>query len=51
VSEELPIAVMDKVARIPGIGSTQFHKDVRRLGNITQKMKSLVDLFAHFTLY
>jgi hypothetical protein len=40
---------MDKVSKIPGIGSPKMQKDVQTLKFVNEKLGDLYELFAHFT--
>jgi Male sterility protein len=49
LTSKLPTAVLDKVSKIPGIGSPKMQKDVQTLKFVNEKLGDLYELFAHFT--
>ena len=44
----MPTAVLDKVSRIPGIGSAKLQKNVSQLKMLNEKLKEFYELFEHF---
>ena len=50
INNELPVYVMDKVSRIPGIGTTSLRKTVKQAKFVNRKAKMLGGLFDHFTI-
>jgi hypothetical protein len=46
---DLPVRTLDKVSRIPGIGSAKLRKDVEKAKKINKRAWDLVYLFSHFT--
>lgn len=46
---ELPVKVMDKLTKIPGIGSSSFKKTVEKAKMITSRAWETGLLFDHFT--
>ena len=49
INNELPVCVMDKVSRIPGIGTTALRKTVKQAKFVNSKARMLGGLFDHFT--
>lgn len=49
LKRELPINVLNKVAKIPGLMSAELKKTARLGLVVNQKTKELYDLFSHFT--
>ncbi len=45
---EVPATVLDRVSKIPGIGSTKMQKDVSLLKLLNEKLKDFYELFEHF---
>ncbi len=47
-TNEVPAVVLDKVSKIPGIGSTKMQKDVSMLKLLNEKLKDFYEMFEHF---
>jgi len=46
--KEIPIKILDKISKIPGIASPQLKKTAK-LGNfMNKKVKEMYELFEHF---
>ena len=49
LTSKLPVAIMEKVSKIPGIGSPKMAKEIQGLKFVNDKLGDLYELFAHFT--
>ena len=49
LTSKLPTSILDKVSKIPGIGTPKMQKDVQTLKFVNEKLGDLYELFAHFT--
>ena len=49
LNTDLPVRVMEKMAKIPGIGTPSFKKNVEKGKMIRQRAWETAILFSHFT--
>jgi hypothetical protein len=49
LTSKLPTSIMEKISRIPGIGSQKMQNEVKKMKFVNEKLGDLYDLFAHFT--
>lgn len=46
---DLPTNILEKISKIPGIGTSSFKKNVKQLKMVNAKSRELGEMFDHFT--